>query len=127
MGRLGDLEVKMNSPSVLLLSLLLLPSIGGANAKARQDSSFGSTGFVASCERPVFLGRSIVSRAVRSLGPRDLGFEESAWTGQDEINAHRLGSKNNLGEVTVGEFKQFDGRHMLQYRQPVTIPDGGAE
>ena len=127
MGRVGGLEVKMNSPSVLLLTQIFVTFAGGANAKALQVLPSISTGFASVCTHATFHGSDAASGEFRTVWMFESGFEENAWTGQYEINAQPLGAVNGLDEVTVGEFKQFVATRGLQSQRSMTTCDGGAE
>jgi len=120
MGRLGGLEVKMNSPSVLPLTLVFVAFVGGANAKSPQV-------LPSVCAHAMSHGAPTVSGEVQTGPLFEFGFEENAWTGQYEINAQPLGAVNGLDEVTVGEFKQFVATQGPQPQRRSTILDGGAE
>ena len=120
----------MNSPSVLLLSIVFATIDGGANAtQVRNMSADAGTGSLENGEDAVLLQfRNVVSAKEKLMTKWKLGLAgPESW---GSMIGSMDGVKHTLyghDEVTLDVFKQFVGIHSVK-SQPTTIPvDGGAK
>ena len=127
----------MNSPSVLLLSIVFATIDGGANATHAQNMSAGAG--AGSLENGVdvvlFMFEPFVSAKEKLMRKWKLGLAgPESWGSMNGGHAQVLGGMDGVkytlyghDEVTLDGFKQIVGLHLVK-SQHTTIPvDGGAK